>query len=223
MTICLVTDRRRLAPAGATEIDARRCVVEQARCAIDAGIDLIQVRERDLEAAALAALVSAVLDAARGSATRVVVNDRLDVALACGADGVHLRGDSIAPLEARRLAPAGFLIGRSVHTVEEAAEAEGADYLIAGTVFETSSKARGHACLGLDGLAAIVRRAAAPALAIGGVTAERIDAVAAAGAAGIAAIGLFIGASPAQRCAAIGLRDIVAHARRRFDSVNSAP
>jgi len=225
VTICLVTDRRRLVPADAPEADARRCLLAQARYAVEAGIDLIQVRERDLEAAPLAALVADVLALTRRTPTRVVVNDRLDVALAAGADGVHLRADSIPPAAARRLAPSGFLIGRSVHTVEEAAAADGADYLIAGTLFETASKPRGHAALGVDGLRAIVRRVATPVLAIGGVTAERVDAIAAAGAAGIAAIGLFAGrdAAAAERCRAIAMRAIVADARNRFDRVNSAP
>ena len=191
MTICLVSDRRRLVPAGAPDAEARRCLLEQARHAVDAGVDLIQVRERDLEAAPLAALVSDLVAATRGTSTRVVVNDRLDVALACGADGVHLRADSIAPGAARRLTPSGFLIGRSVHTIDEAAAARGADYLIAGTVFESVSKP-GQSLLGVEGLAVIVRRAAAPVLAIGGVTEERLAAIAAAGAAGIAAIEILV-------------------------------
>ena len=83
----------------------RRSLLAQARRAVDAGVDLIQVRERDLEAASLAALVADIVAIARGTPTRVVVNDRLDVALACGADGVHLRGDSIPVEAARRLAP----------------------------------------------------------------------------------------------------------------------
>jgi thiamine-phosphate diphosphorylase len=181
LTTCLVTDRRRADP------------LRQARWAAGAGIDLIQVRERDLEAAALAALVTQMLAATRGTPTRIVVNDRLDVALACGAAGVHLRGDSVPVAAARRLASAGFLIGRSVHTVDEAERADGADYLIAGTVFPTASKPEHpvHAFLGVAGLAAIARAARAPVLAIGGITDDRIEQIAAAGAAGFAAIGLF--------------------------------
>ena len=180
--MCLVTDRRRADP------------VQQARRAAEAGIDLIQVRERDLEAAALAALVSDVVAVTRGTGTRVVVNDRLDVALACGAAGVHLRGDSVPVSAARRLAPAGFLVGCSVHRVEDVQRTAGADYLIAGTVFPTSSKPAGPPpprLLGVEGLAAIVRAAPAPVLAIGGMTEERIGPITAAGAAGFAAIGLF--------------------------------
>ena len=225
MTLCLVTDRRRLVPPGASDREACRCLVAQAHHAADAGVDLIQVRERDLEAASLASLVTAVLDAVRGTPARVVVNERLDVAVSCGAHGVHLRGDSIPVAAARRLAPEAFLIGRSVHTVAEARAASGADYLVAGTVFRSASKAETHALLGLDGLTAIVRASLAPVLAIGGVTAEHVAALAATGASGVAAIGLFVRpeGAPADPCRASALADVVARARRTFDSVNSHP
>jgi thiamine-phosphate pyrophosphorylase len=203
VTICLVTDRR------------RRSVVEQCRDAVHAGVDLIQVRERDLEGAALSALVAELVGMTRATATRVVVNERLDVALACGADGVHLRGDSISPARARSMAPPGFLVGRSVHAADEAVHtAPGADYLIAGTVFPTSSKPDLQEFLGLEGLAAIARSVAVPVLAIGGVSMERIGPVAGAGAAGIAAIGLFLGEGAP-------LAVVVREARRRFDRARS--
>ena len=149
----------------------------------------------------------------------MVVNDRLDVALASGAGGVHLGADSISVDAARRLAPPGFAIGRSVHSVEEAIAAEGADYLFAGTVFPSASKPQATRWLGVDGLRAIVRTVRAPVLAIGGINGERIDAIAAAGAAGFAAIGLFSGAGGSL----IALRQLVGDARRRFDSVETAP
>jgi thiamine-phosphate pyrophosphorylase len=169
------------------------------RFAVDAGVDLIQVRERDLEAAALAGCVTDLLTVTRGTATRIVVNDRLDVALACGADGVHLRADSVAIAAARRLAPLGFLVGRSVHTASEAADASDADYLIAGTVFPSPSKGLGHRLLGVDGLRAVVLASAVPVLAIGGISLDHLDSVAATGAAGVAAIGLFMQRVPAPR------------------------
>ena len=110
--ICLVTDRRRLVgPDGASAAGSgvwQACLVAQVRHAVDAGVDLIQVRERDLEAGALAALVVELLAVAAHTSTRIVVNDRLDVALACGAGGVHLRGDSI---------PVGAWKGRSPQRV----------------------------------------------------------------------------------------------------------
>jgi thiamine-phosphate pyrophosphorylase len=180
MRICLVTDRRRRPP------------VEQAAEAAAAGVDVIHVRERDLEAAELGMLVTAVVSATRGSSTKVVVNDRVDVAIACGADGVHLRGDSMPAVRVRRMTPDGFLIGRSVHSAEEAsAAAAGADYLVAGTVFPTTSKPGHAAVLGLPGLSAIAHAVAVPVLAIGGVSVERASEVAGAGATGISAIGLF--------------------------------
>ena len=208
--LCLVTDRRRLGGA----VDA---VVEQATEAIGSGIDLIQIRERDLGSAALAALVARVVEAARGSSTRVLVNDRLDIAIAVGAAGVHLRADSMPVAAARRLAPTPFLVGRSVHTVDEARAAGDADYLIAGTVFPSTSKPGAASWLGIEGLAAIVRAASVPVLGIGGTTLDRLDDLASAGAAGVAAIGMFIdvGTKPG--------RDAVAAARLRFDSLRVAP
>jgi thiamine-phosphate pyrophosphorylase len=202
--LCLVTDRR------------RRPTIDQCRAASRAGVDLVQLREPDLEAAALSSLAARLVEAAGDTATRIVVNDRLDVALTCGAGGVHLRGDSIPPGRGREMTPPGFLIGRSVHGVDEAVlAARDADYLIAGTVFPTASKPGLREHLGMDGLAAIVRAVSIPVLAIGGVSMERIEAVARAGAAGVAAIGLFDADADA-------LFLTVREARRRFDSARSA-
>jgi thiamine-phosphate pyrophosphorylase len=189
---CLVTDRRRLAGAGAPFNHARARLLNQLRDAVAAGVDLLQIRERDLETADLAALVSDAVAVTRGTSSRVVVNDRLDVALACGADGVHLRADSIAPADARRIVPPGFLIGRSVHAVADVSAAADCDYLIAGTVFPSPSKDDRTPLLGIAGLRAIARAARVPVLAIGGVTAARFDEILEAGAAGVAGIGLFL-------------------------------
>jgi thiamine-phosphate pyrophosphorylase len=224
--ICLVTDRRRLVAADAAPGAPRECLVAQVRHAVDAGVDLIQIRERDLETAALAALVAELVVVARGTPTRIVVNDRLDVALACGAGGVHLRGDSIPSASARRLAPPGFLIGRSVHSVAEAIAAEGADYLIAGTVFPSASKPAAAPLLGVEGLRAIVRAIDRPVLAIGGVSSGRIGEVAAAGAAGLAAIGLFMALHPDPKmggCRAMDLGQTMKHARSLFDRLKTTP
>jgi thiamine-phosphate diphosphorylase len=149
----------------------------------------------------------------------VIVNDRLDVALACGAGGVHLRADSAPASAVRQRVPEGFLVGQSVHRVEEAVvAAPHVDYLIAGTVWPSASKATLPRCLGPDGLAEIVRAVRVPVLAIGGVDHNRLAAVAAAGAAGAAAIGLFqdLDTAPA-RCRATQLTGIVDRARARFD------
>jgi thiamine-phosphate pyrophosphorylase len=225
--ICLVTDRRRLIAGGARPDAPVACLVAQVRYAVDAGIDLVQVREHDLEGGALAALVTSLLAVTRGTRTRLIVNDRLDVALACAADGVHLRGDSLPVQAARRLAPPGFLIGRSVHAADEAVSAAaGADYLIAGTVFLSASKAPGAPLLGIDGLRSIVDAVRVPVLAIGGMAGERITRAASAGAAGIAAIGLFVAAhsdAAAGGCHVGELRQTVNDARSRFDRLNTTP
>ena len=192
LVFCLVTDRRRLSPDTASFDAARQRLVDQARWAIRSGVDLIQVRERDLEGADLAMVVSNLLRVSRGSGTRLVVNDRVDVALACGADGVHLRHDSMPAEQIRSIARDGFLVGRSVHSVAEATGAGPVDYLIAGTVFPTTSKPAATPMLGLDGLADIVQAVAVPVLAIGGIGRGQFDEIAATGAAGVAGIGLFI-------------------------------
>lgn len=206
---------------------ARRCLVLQARYAIEARIDFVQIRERDLEARDLAAIVAEAVAIADGTRTRVVVNERVDVALASGAAGVHLRGDSVPAAAVRSMTPPGFVIGRSVHGVEEAiAAAPGVDYLIAGAVWPTRSKPAGHAIVGVDGLAAIVRAVKVPILAIGGVTLERIAEAAATGVVGIAAIGLFMGPEGgrgATSCRAEPLGDTVAAARAKFDTPATPP
>jgi thiamine-phosphate diphosphorylase len=200
---------------------ARRGLLLQARYAIEAGVDVLQIREPTLEATDLARIVEEVVALARGTRSRVVVNDRLDVALACGASGVHLRTESVSPAEARSIAPQGFTIGRSVHGVEEAVDvASSVDYLIAGTVWPSDSKPGRHPLLGISGLAAVVNAVRVPVLAIGGVTLDRLSQVAGAGAAGLAAIGLFVGPETTEEgsdCRAVPLNAIVSEARQRFD------
>jgi thiamine-phosphate diphosphorylase len=199
--LCAVTDRRRLAVDDAGDANV---IVAQARDAADAGIDLFQIREPDLPDRVLFELTQRVLAAvaAAGSGTRVLVNDRLDVALAAGAHGVHLRGQSFSAARARaitgaRASAASFLIGRSVHSVEEAVAAEaagGLDYLILGAMFPTSSKPADHPLAGIETLRAAVQACRRlPILAIGGITLENAEQIARAGAAGLAAIGLFLG------------------------------
>jgi thiamine-phosphate diphosphorylase len=208
--ICLVTDRRRLVGGDASFHAARVGLAELAREAVNAGVDLIQVRERDLQTAHLVDVVGDLADIVRGSPTRVVVNDRLDVALACGAGGVHLRSDSIPPAAVRSAAGSGLLIGRSVHRLDEAIEqAAAVDYLIAGTVFPSASKP--ICLLGESGLSQLARAVSVPVLAIGGVTVERVARIAAAGASGVAAIGLFLPS-------ASSMTHVVAAVRAQFDT-----
>lgn len=193
MMLCLVTDRRRLGAAlglaPAEWVDALRA---QVFAAAAAGVDLVQVREPDLEAAQLTRLMRTLLADNRHTATRLLVNDRLDVALAAGAAGVHLKQRSFTTTVARTVAPLGFLIGRSVHNPATTVSDGIADYLIAGTVLPTVSKAPGF-YLGWNGLTEVVKAAGGrPVLAIGGIDLPSIPFVAASGAAGLAAIGAFV-------------------------------
>lgn len=212
--VCLVTDGTGAGRGEPGAVSIQERLVGLGRRAVAAGVDLFQVREPDLDTTALVELVTALVRLARGSSTRIVVNDRLDVALACGAGGVHLRGDSIPPESARALAPPSFLVGRSVHSVEEvAAHGTGVDYFIAGTVFPTASKSGAARLLGPAGLAQIARASTKPVLGIGGVTMEKLPEVAASGAAGIAGIGLFV-TTP--------IADVMAAVRSAFDITKSA-
>ncbi|MEO5823313.1 MAG: thiamine phosphate synthase [Vicinamibacteraceae bacterium] len=197
--VCLVTDRSRLPPSIDTVVPppALGPLVDRLVLAGEAGIDLLQIREPDLSAADLIGVVREVRARLAGAGARIVVNERVDVALAADADGVHLKADSIPTALVRQHVPAAFLVGRSVHTVDEAraAEAEGADYLIFGTVFPSGSKPRGHHTAGLDALTATAQAVSIPVLAIGGISLNTVAAAAEAGASGVAAIGLFFDAA----------------------------
>jgi thiamine-phosphate diphosphorylase len=158
--------------------------------AASAGVDYVQVREPDLEAGPLAALVRSLV--ASAGATKVLVNDRLDVALAAGAAGVQLKEASFPPGEVRRLVPPGFVIGCSVHSPAGAKSRRSADFLVAGTVLPTASKPRADE-LGWEGLAAVVEAASGqPVLGIGGLDLRSMPKLSATGAAGLAAIGAFV-------------------------------
>ena len=185
----MITDRRRLAG------DQEEALIVRVGAAARAGVHLIQVRERDLEARRLTQLVERCVEAVAGTRARVLVNDRLDVALAAGAHGVHLRGDSLPAARARSVAPAPFLIGRSVHSRDEAARAgdgDDLDYLLFGTVFSTTSKP-GATPAGIAGLANVAAATRLPVIAVGGMRAATLHALGRTGAAGFAAIGLFAG------------------------------
>lgn len=182
----MITDRRRFA-------GGEDALVERVAAAAAAGAHLIQVRERDMEGRDLSRLVARCVTAVQGTRTRVLVNDRLDVALASHAHGVHLRGDSMPASRARSLAPIGFLIGQSVHSTAEAVAAHAGgslDYLLFGAVFTTASKP-GQAPAGLQALATVVEATPLPVLAVGGVSRDTAPQLAGTGCAGFAAIGWF--------------------------------
>jgi len=181
----LITDRTRLRGRPLEEI------VSQA---IDGGVHAVQLREKDLAGGELYDLAITVHAVTRGRAL-LLVNDRIDVAIACGADGTHLPEHSVPPAKARSLAGEACIIGRSVHSVEAAlhAERDGVDYVQAGPVYETPSHA-GRPPAGLELVRAIAEAVRLPVIAVGGITAERIADLIAAGADGIAVIGAILDA-----------------------------
>lgn len=165
----------------------RYCITDSAdvvRRAVDLGVDLIQVRSKELSARELMRLVETAIAVA---GKRTLVNTRTDIALACGAGGVHLPANSPSP---RRIVPAGFLIGASCHSIEEleTAERDGADFAVYGPVFESPGKGP---TVGLDRLREAVRSVRMPVFALGGITAENARSCIEAGAYGIAGIRLF--------------------------------
>lgn len=196
-TVCYVTARNSLGAAGPVG-----SLLANIRTAIDAGVDWVQIREKDLNARELLALArpAAALrsDKSRAPEPRILINDRLDVALAAGAAGVHLGRESLPAREVVRWcrsgnAPAEFLIGVSCHSLAEAREAEsaGASYIFFGPVFATPSKASFGLPQGVAKLGKVCRAVSLPVIAIGGVDAENAAECLRAGAVGIAAIRLF--------------------------------
>lgn len=195
--MCYVTDRK-----GPGSGDPIGSVLGRIRAAVAAGVDLVQIREKDLAGRELLALVRAALgithENAHAGKAGVVVNDRLDVALAAGAAGVHLGGESLPARDVIRWcrggnAPADFLVGVSCHSLEEVREAEsaGASYAFFGPTFETPSKERFGPPQGIARLAEVCRAVRIPVIAIGGVNEANGPECVRAGAAGIAAIRLF--------------------------------
>jgi thiamine-phosphate pyrophosphorylase len=204
--LCYVTDRRALeganvppadAVVGSRPPDGLTSLRDSIRHAIAAGAAWIQIREKDLDGRTLVELARFAVAETHATSARVLVNDRLDVALAANAAGVHL-GEKSLPLEVvrewrRSAGRSDFLIGVSCHSLESAHAAErgGADYIFFGPVFATPSKAVYGAPQGIDRLREVCASVEIPVLAIGGLDLENVRECIAAGAAGIAAIRLF--------------------------------
>ncbi|HXN95376.1 MAG TPA: thiamine phosphate synthase [Candidatus Acidoferrales bacterium] len=197
-----MTDRSGFSGVEARE--AQETLLLRMETAAAAGVDWVQIREKDLSGRDCGLLTREALQraakspASNASPTRILVNDRLDVALSEGAGGVHLGENSLPLPEAKRLVKAqalsrDFLIGVSCHSLDAARSAAsgGADYLFFGPIFSTPSKAAFGAPQGLERFAEVCRAVSIPVLAIGGITLANASACLAAGASGIAAIRLF--------------------------------
>jgi thiamine-phosphate pyrophosphorylase len=208
--LCYVTDRRSLQVSSQPDLIAP--LLEKIELAAAAGVDWIQLREKDLSGKQSALLVREALSrvsklpsqspAATRKLARIIVNDRLDVALATQAGGLHLGENSLPVEEAKRLllsSPApqtlthDFILGVSCHSIEAAksAASSGADYIFFGPVFATPSKAAYGSPQGLDRLATVCSSVNIPVFAIGGITLASASSCISAGASGIAAIRLF--------------------------------
>ncbi len=184
----LVTDRTRT---------GGRPLLDVVDAALRGGVDAVQLREKDLPGGALFDLARKLRSRCTRHGARLIVNDRIDVALAADADGVHLPVDSFSPTDARALLGPHKLIGVSTHSIEQAqrASAGGADFIVFGPVFDTASKRPFGPPLGLEALAQAAGAVTVPVFAIGGVTAARAAAVRTRGAHGIAVIGAVLEAA----------------------------
>lgn len=191
--LCYVTDRSLLPSSSPCE-----SLLEKIAAAASAGVDLIQLREKDLSTASLSVLARGALRLS--PLPRLLLNDRLDVALSTGSAGVHLSEQSLPVREARRVIngaaqkqPEPFLLGVSCHSLDAVlvAQSAGADYLFFGPVFATPSKAAFGPPQGLAQLAEVCRSVSVPVLAIGGITSANASSCMNAGASGLAAIRLF--------------------------------
>jgi thiamine-phosphate pyrophosphorylase len=235
--LCYVTDRHVLPianPAGSLA-----ALTQKIEEVVAAGIDWVQIREKDLSARELASLTRQTVtmagkySAKRSPVVRVLVNDRLDVAIAARASGVHLGEKSLPVAEAKRLVQSAvrqkaidesLLVGASCHSIDtaQAAQRDGADYILFGPVFATPSKAAFGEPQGLDRLVQVCRSVMLPVLAIGGITLQSAESCLAAGAAGIAAIRLFQDANDPSRVVQT-LHQLVTVYRRQGPADHIAP
>jgi thiamine-phosphate pyrophosphorylase len=155
-----------------------------------AGVSLVQLRAKDLSGAEFHRWALATREVSRECGIRLVVNDRVDVALLVGADGVHLGQDDLSPEGARRILGESAIIGLSTHDVAEAMQSGSrpVDYLAIGPIFETSTKTSGRSTLGVEGARAVREVTVKPLVAIGGITLETAPALLRAGLDGVAVI-----------------------------------
>ena len=196
--LCLVTD---------SSVPLNAPIEEVVAEAVSGGVGMVQVREKTMPSGELYGLAKKLCIVTRGKAL-LIINDRVDLALAVGADGVHLPSHSMPVCVAKRLGRESFLVGRSVHSVEEAmaAEADGADYLILGTIYGTASHPD-RPPSGPELIKSVKAQVSVPVYAIGGINASNAGEIMRVGADGIAVIRSILGA-PDPRVAARELREI---------------
>lgn len=193
----LTPDQLRLIVITDEGLAAPRSIAEVVRAAVDAGAPAIQLRAKGATARETATLGRQLREITTDAGALLFVNDRFDVALAIGADGVHVGPDDVPVAALRKVAPPGFLIGTSTDQPEAARRLvdDGADYIGCGTVYQTSSKLDAGETIGLGGLQAVVDAVSVPVVGIGGVDADGAREIASeTSAAGIAVIGAVMGA-----------------------------
>lgn len=167
-----------------------RSVVDVVRAALRGGAPAIQLRMKDAPAREMAQVARALLAETHAASALLFINDRVDVALAVGADGAHVGQDDLPAAAARQIAPPGFLLGVSAETPElaRAAEADGADYVGVGPVYATGSKADAGDAVGCEHITQVAAAVRVPVVGIGGITIGNAPPVIHAGAAGVAVI-----------------------------------
>ena len=206
--LCLVTDRR-VCGSDLAELE------QKVTAAVKAGVNVVQLREKDLPGGRLLELAKRLRRTTEGSSL-LLINERVDVAVACDGDGVQLGEEAMPVTAARKAAGADYLLGRSVHSLEGAiaAERQGADFLVVGPTFATESHTTVKAT-GLALLSQIAGKTRVPLVGIGGIDAARVHQVIGAGASGVATIRAILAAGDPER-AARELRDALDAAWRHF-------
>jgi len=196
-------------------LTAGRPLLQVVEAALEGGATAVQLRDKKASPRELLAVGAEIRRIARRRQAAFIVNDRADLALALDADGVHVGAGDLPPLEARRLVPRPRLLGVSAATVEEALSAErsGADYVGAGPVFATTTKADAGKPIGLDGITAIASAVRIPVVGIGGIGPGNAASVIGAGAAGVAVISAIVGAPDPESAA----REILSRVHEALD------
>jgi thiamine-phosphate pyrophosphorylase len=198
----LVTDRHQ---TGGRPLDT---VVKEVMAG---GVRAVQLREKDLPVRDVLRWAETLRSLTAGFGARLLINDRVDVCMAVGADGVHLRADSLPIPAVRKILGPERLIGQSVHSASEAIEAQraGADFVVLGPIYDTPSKRAMGTPLGLSEIRSAAVRVAIPIFAIGGIRSDRIQDVIRSGACGVAVISVLLQAPNPREAAEILLRELI--------------